>query len=124
MRALVLALTMIATPAAAADQFDLVCEGKVGALSFSARYRVNLATREWCEDSCERTRGISAVTARTIVLYNKLKASDLDSEARISINRETGEWSDYYSSPDQGWDEIGKCEVAPFSGFPVVKRKF
>lgn len=120
MRALVLALTLVATPAAAADQFDLVCTGD----DEPWHYRVDLAKGEWCAGKCETVFRLASVTSGTIVLRSEKPEFRGGDAVENSINRASGEWYYYRSLPKIGFSKTvkGKCELAPFT--PMPSRKF
>ncbi len=114
MRAIVLALGLLAAPAMAADQFDLIC--KYG--STPIRYRIDVARGEACEEECARVWRMGPSTA------GELRVLDLDSsdptEVRqtITVNRQTGELKHWIAGR---YVETAVCEAAPFSGFPSPK---
>ena len=119
MRALALALCLIATPAMAAEQFDLVCTAK----KTSERYRVDLARGEWCFGECDFVQKVASVTSGLIVLSEHRPAFDGDKIAANRINRVSGEW-EWYNFDTKlmvSMDHKGKCEPAPFSGMPAAK---
>lgn len=117
-----IALLGLATPAMAADQFDLVCNG--GDVSF--HYRVDLAKGEWCFGSCETVFKIPEVTSGTLTLMDKEPSGPRGDTIKNRINRATGEWYFYRSQPSIGFYKTveGKCELAPFSGMTDVPTKF
>lgn len=106
-----------AAPAIAADQFDLIC--KAG--KSTTHYRVDLARNEACESTCDRVWKMGEATSGELKLINRVPAYRGDLEERATVNRATGEYR-YYSSLSGHHDsEEGKCEPAPFSGFPQAK---
>lgn len=111
---------MLATPAAAAEQFDLICSAK----KTSEHYRLDLATGEYCWGSCQRIEKIASVTSGMITLMDIKPVLRGDPEVRKTINRSTGEWNWYSFAPrfDVSPDIVtGTCQPAPFSGFPAAK---
>lgn len=115
MRFLALSMALLASPAAAADQFDLVCRSK----DETVRYRVDLATKEWCWEQCRfGTWRIADVTSSRIVFKDEKTDT---STVTNTVDRSTGinrrfnrnRYSTFASSAD--------CEIAPFSGFPKAK---
>lgn len=119
MRALFLGFALFSTPAAAADQFDLICKSA----EETERYRVDLARGEWCLGDCKNVIKIASVTSGLIVFAEKKPQFPGDSRASNQVNRVTGEWIWYsfdrrYSSQQ---DIRGQCESAPFSGLPTAK---
>ncbi|HEX7856088.1 MAG TPA: hypothetical protein VF503_20600 [Sphingobium sp.] len=131
MRALILAVGLIAAPAVAADQFDLVCHGEVKHSPdgkwrpIDFRYRIDLVSRRWCDSECNGASDIAEVSDLQITLA----ANDQKYPGRIYesswIDRLNGDLHYIYSGGLGSFEERrGKCEVAPFSGFPAVQRKF
>ncbi len=115
MRALVLCLALIATPAAAAEQFDLVCKSKAEV----TRYRVDLAAREWCWEGCTNgTWRIADVTSSRIVFKDEKTDTSVVSNF---VDRSSGRYSRFNQSRFGTFSSQGTCEVAPFSGFPKAK---
>lgn len=118
MRSLILSLALISTPAMAAEQFDLICTAK----KETVRYRIDLAAGEWCADSCRSVLKIASVTEGTITLLSRERQAPSDVQVLKKIERSTGEWTDI--SVGGGYDPVfikGRCEAAPFSGFPAKK---
>lgn len=124
MRIAILVLGLLAaTPAVAADQFDLVCVAKKD----SEHYRINLQTGEWCFGSCKRVMKIKEVTEGTITLFDDKPTDAVRTTAYNRIDRRTGQWEWYNYSPDLSIVAMhitGTCEPAPFSGFELESRKF
>ncbi len=118
LRALVLATSLFALPAFAADQqFDLICTSPNG----SAHYRVDLDRGEVCEGSCERIWKIASVTSGELTLTDKTPAFKGDTEERSSVNRATGKWKSFTLFDGTPYIHEGACKVAPFTGFPTAK---
>lgn len=130
-RVVIIAAALVATPAAATtDQFDLVCRGTVqwkpGGKSspISARYRVDLSTGAWCRDKCETVQKIASVEPSRIVFQAQDRQFERDERSSETVDRTTGEWSDYSSGTDAlglFMRISGKCDAAPFSGLPTNK---
>ena len=130
MRALLLAFGLLAAPAVAADQFDLVCRGKqrVGIGNemkpIEHRYRADLAAKKWCMDGCTRIDDIAAFNDNEIAFINvdrKIGSRFWESD---KVYRTTGFWLHVRSGAYDGIDIEGRCEPAAFSGFPEIQRKF
>lgn len=119
MRALALALSLIATPAIAAEQFDLVCTGDKDTM----RYRIDLAAGEYCFNDCGRVMKIAEVTSGMLTLHRDKPTLTEPATAYATINRSTGEWRWYSYDPRYShiMDIQGKCEMAPYSGMPRAK---
>lgn len=118
MRALVLALGLIATPAMAADQFDLVC--KFG--SSTVRYRVDLIRGEACQAECSRIWRMGPISDGELRLLDLDSSDPSEVPQTITVNRQTGELRHWIGGIGRPILETGRCESAPFSGFPA--RKF
>jgi hypothetical protein len=122
MRAIWLAVALVATPVMAAEQsqqFDLVCTAK----RESDRLRIDLARGEWCFGACERVMKIQEVTAGLITLHDEKPSPPDNIRAYQTINRLTGEWQWYNYTPRYRsiMDIKGVCAPASFSGFPTAK---
>jgi hypothetical protein len=122
---LLVPLALISTPAAAADQFDLICTSNDG----SARYRVDLVAQQWCKDDCSEVRALASVSPTTIQFEDERPAFPGDGMVSSSVNRMTGKWSEDYRSAAIGGSHArvfreGACEPRPFSGFGEEKAKF
>ena len=118
-----MASALIAAPAMAADQFDLVCTGQQRILpsnrwhSYAVRYRVDLARMIYCRFDCKTTETIAAADAARITFQlpaDGTPAAYLDHY----VDRTNGRWT-YYLGGDS--DAEGTCQSAPFSGFPAAK---
>ena len=129
MRSIALALLFVASPAFAADQFDLVCTGKErvrvdgGWKPVTVRYRVDLSKKVFCAFECRSLQSISAVDAARITFQASDEAAAPDSGfVEHYVDRTTGAWKNYANTGrDLLVDDEGKCEAAPFSGFPAAK---
>lgn len=119
MRTIILATMLMATPAAAADQFDLVCTAK----KEQQRYRIDLGAGEWCSGDCSTVRKIAEVTTGMITLVNLAPQPPRNETTYNRINRQTGAWEWFNEEP--GYSSIqdikGSCSASPFSGFPAAK---
>ena len=105
---------LAATPAVAADQFDLVCSAKTE----TQHYRLDLVKNEWCFGKCENVQKISSVTSGMITLADHQPAFRGDYTAYNQINRISGEWRWHSYNPryTSTMDITGSCISAPFSG--------
>lgn len=119
MRFVALGMALISTPAAAADQFDLICKSA----KETERYRVDLARGEWCLGDCRNVIKIASVTSGVIIFAEKKQQHPRDSWASNQVNRVTGEWRWYSFDPkySRQQDIRGQCESAPFTGLPAAK---
>lgn len=118
---------------AAAAAFNLVCSGtsfvgeglaalkKENQTPYNQIFRIDLAAGRWCLGSCETTDSIYNINSTKIML--KYEHDDkLGSESFILLNREDGTILDRTKLEAFMIMNTGKCDPAPFSGFPA--RKF
>ncbi|QEH80827.1 hypothetical protein EIK56_22950 [Sphingomonas sp. C8-2] len=116
------AIAAIASPAAAADQFDLVCTGKK-----PQHFRVDLGQGVWCREECKNTLPIASISQTMIVFVDQQPKLRGDPIHNLYVDRETGKLHEYSWFPSfelVGSTTDGICEPASFSGFPVVPTKF
>jgi hypothetical protein len=127
-------LMLVAAPAAAADQFDLVCKGqwRFGASDpyepHDFRLRIDLKAKRFCEMDCKATEPIADVQPNLIV-FRQAEAEDraLGTMFTDEVDRSTGKYTyfKYSERPRHVWiQEDAICEPAPFSGFPELTKKF
>ena len=123
MRSSVLVLVaLISSPAfAAADQFDLLCTGRLSdGKAIQRHYHVDLNANRWCVDECT-VKPLSEVSSGQIVFVETKEAYRGDPARALDyVNRTTGQWSFFTSY----WMGDGTCQPAPFSGFPAPPTKF
>ncbi|MBB3035398.1 hypothetical protein [Alteriqipengyuania lutimaris] len=116
------------------DQFDLICEGTVQRQETSIRERltapkkpfstvlsIDLITREFCADDCERVKPIDSVSFEQIILDD---SDNGDVDTMELVARRDGRYSRLRSRIGDGqFVELAeaKCSPAPFSGFPETK---
>ena len=115
---------------AAVAAFNLVCSGttfigdikKENQSAYSETFRIDLDERRWCAGTCETTNQVFSVSTTEIIL--KLEQDkETGYESFISLNRENGSILDRNKINYQLiYMHTGKCERAPFTGFPA--RKF
>jgi len=122
MRAIILATMLVAAPAAAAEQFDLVCTAD----KEEQRYRVDLASGEYCFGVCERIMKIGEVTSGMITLYDDKPTPPYNITSYNRINRLNGDWEWYNHDPSYTTtqDVRGSCKRAEFTGLGASKRRF
>lgn len=128
MRMLVAILALIAAPASAAEQFDLICKGQQrqsvrGAWQpYEVRYRIDLASKTYCAWSCTKTEALADVSAARIDFQASERKRRDDTLTIHFVDRTTGDWQYYYSGAYGLFgDAKGRCEPAAFSGFPPTK---
>lgn len=114
---------------AAVTAFNLVCSGttfigdvkKENQSAYAATFRIDLNAKRWCVGQCETTSPIFGISSTQIIL--KLE-EDKNSgyESFISLNRENGAILDRTKIDYKPFImQSGKCERAPFTGFPAIK---
>ena len=126
MNALVIALALSQT-ASLGQQFDLTCTGE-SVLSragrqpvreiTSQRYRLDLERMEWCTGDCSLLHDLQDASSHQITFLNSKDVFNV-------VSRITGEWQT--SSGDDrsySWATTGRCDLAPFSGFPTYQTRF
>lgn len=124
---------MIPLASATAAVFNLVCTGttfigagldaikKQNQTPYTETFRVDLNAERWYYGKCETTAHIYRVSPTMIML--KLEQDEkIDSEGFISLNREDGSIVDRTGVGTFIVMNTGKCQPAPFTGFPA--RKF
>lgn len=124
---------MILVAFAAAAVFNLDCTGttfigagldaikKQNQTPYAETFRIDLNAERWCSGKCETTTHIYRVSPTMIML--KLEQDEkIGSESFISLNREDGSVLDRTRVDTFIVMNTGKCQSAPFTGFPA--RKF
>jgi hypothetical protein len=129
MKSLALALALVATPAVAADRFNLVCVGtetdpRDSVTPFKAEFRFDLVSKTYCQDECDGPSPIKAVSATRIVLQD-LDDPQLGFQVE-DISRETGKYHAYTKVGLARFVTDATCEAAPFKAIPrkAIKRRF
>jgi len=127
MRAFLLVLSLLATPAMAADQFDLVCKGQQRTSAagkwkpYEVRYRVDLSEMVYCRFNCKTLETVESADAARIV-FQSVQGRPGSTTALHYVDRSDGNWRYFLSGPvGLIGDAEGHCEAAPFSGFPAAK---
>jgi hypothetical protein len=112
-----------------AQQFDLVCRGKVRDISIGrrdepteSRYRIDLSKNQWCEADCQVVRTFAEVTP-TRLFFEKTDEPLKRSSMLHGVDRTNGEWFLMAESRGDPWSIKGICEPAQFSGI-APKTKF
>src|SRR3546814_2889270 len=88
--------TASASPALAADQFDLVCTSTEGSAD---RYRIDLTKGEACSGNCDRIWKMGEATTGELKVINKQPAFRGDMEESMFVDRQTGQYR-YYNYID------------------------
>ncbi len=116
--------------------FDLVCSGQstmsdvdgfsikpFGASSpFVQRFRIDLASRRWCEGECQVTKSLSEVTD-TVIIFEQSQSKTGGFDHGRGVSRESGRYIDrtkISNDKDNGTIIMveASCVRYPFSGFP------
>lgn len=131
---------VLATPAMAANQFDLNCSGTDKSFEISitpgqsekpytAHYRVDLTSMKWCESACVVTHRFASVSETQLLLEDtKRNDGGIQIESNHFVDRTTGaEFG--MSMMDAGMGRTstyrtGTCTNSAFTGFPAVQTKF
>jgi hypothetical protein len=128
MRWVVSLLLLAGSPAIAADQFDLSCQGwkwaqRGGAAQeYDFRVRIDLAAQKWCDGDCKAAQPIQSVAGDKLTLLDEGTLNSRMEVAReATFNRKTNEF--HYrllqTRPTDDYLEYqGKCTTAPFTPIP------
>jgi len=115
-------LSILNAPAMATERFDLVCIAKIDLKPVSARYRVDLARKQYCADECQTVEKIDDFTPGMITFYDLPHSSPSDGRHFLTFNRLSGVWRWYDYTPGVSMriqDITGRCETTDFTGFPT-----
>lgn len=135
MRPILVFLLAFATPATAADQFDLVCSGteeNTSALQnrhtvepWEAVIRIDLENGRYCMAACQGTTEIYEVSDTRIEFAEPHERDFRRGSSAFYVRRTTGELV-WYNFPGSGVARQieAQCAPGPFSGFPPVERQF
>lgn len=128
MRLIAFALLLTATPALAAEQYDLSCQGtkvtKSGgpAEATSLKLRVDLTARKWCLDDCKSVEDIYELSADKVVLQDDVTYNTrTDLQDKITVDRKTLAFSRMadQTRPEPSYLKVeAKCTEQPFTPFP------
>lgn len=128
MRLLIPLILLAASPAAAADQFDLACKGykwtKIGGPSqdYSFRARIDLAAEKWCEGECKAALPIFSVTPDELVLTDEgTLNSRIEMSRRATYDRKTNAFHYLFlqTRPTDDYLETQTvCTTEPFTPLP------
>ena len=131
---------MIGTSALAiASAFNLVCsvthisvdaKGATETSKRSFELRIDTEAMRWCADECQRSNHIVQVLERWFILSEYPDGMFLGTARGKNgsvfelqtVNRENGQYTfDRGIIGGAVEAELGKCEVAPFTGLPTIK---
>lgn len=123
MKVVILFLGLLSAPAVAADQFDLVCEGKLTyspdkPVKFRTRYRVDLSAMAWCTDDCQEIHKIVEVQPGKIVLKREEATLRSSYRGERVVDRLSGKLSADFSTSTSSLREEAMCTTDGFSGMP------
>lgn len=118
---------MIGVALQAAAAFNLVCS--VVTTGMPSRrstlvMRVDLQSMRYCMERCAQTLPIKRVSESEIVFHDGMSEYS-NTIIRRRVNRESGQYWSSTSSRFGGraieTDSHGRCEAAPFTGFPAPR---
>ncbi len=122
-------LAVLAAVAVASGQFDLDCAGNQTADSpiqgqpqvvnpVTSHYRIDLATKQWCDTKCKSVSKIVLLDDNQISLLNSRPGGPYEYWT-IWVNRRTGVMKEnFHLIPGLYYTGQYACKRQPFSGFP------
>ncbi len=123
-----LAMLAVGSPAFAADQFNLVCQGnkwvKRGGepAPTTVRLRVDVAAKKWCQDECKTVSNMVAVEGDKLIFTDdSVVNTRMELIRHISFDRKTEFFIHNFSQvrPDEEILYISAvCDTEPFTPFP------
>lgn len=124
-------LLVIASPALAADQFDLACKGtrtaqRGGAAEpYSFRVHVDLAAQKWCEEACETVQPMVSVDDDKLVFVDDATLNTrLDLVREVTFDRKTNSFVHHFSQfrPTDAYLSVkAQCTTEASTPFPAGK---
>lgn len=128
MRLLLPLVLLVGSPAFAADQFDIACEGskwvKRGGIPepYKVRAHIDIAAKKWCEGDCQAVLPIASVTEREIILTDDVVFNaKVDSMREVSFDREVKMYKNHYTQNKPVAEYMGiqaSCTIETFTPFP------
>jgi hypothetical protein len=128
MRFILLLIAATSTPALAAEQYDLACQGtkisKQGGPSeaYAFRVRIDLTGKKWCQDSCERVLDIYEIGADQVVLADDVTYnSRTDLQNKVTVDRKSNAFHQLAGQdrPSPSYLKVeAACTEQPFTPFP------
>lgn len=125
-----LSLLLVGSPAFAADQFDIACDGfkwtKQGATGDPYKFRahIDLAAKKWCEGDCKTVLSIDSFTAREIILTEEtIFNAKVDSSREVTFDREEKMFKQHFMQTKPTPQYLGvqaSCTVEAFTPFPAA----
>ena len=119
-----------ATPALAANQYDLKCKGSEQratgkpATPWTETFRIDLDAKRWCRGKCTTGASIGSVTADEIVLVDSRAGIGGPADVMTTFSRATGKVRE---AVEAGWSGSsfgiaeGTCTRDLYSGIPGAK---
>lgn len=126
-----MALALMASPAMAANQFDLSCK-TISSSGYDkspppseVKLTIDLLRMEYCENGCSNILKIKSVMTDKIILRSyRDSGQGLIIDISAVVDRVLGvyqyEFSQIYPYPSTK-AYTADCELKPFSGFPIAK---
>jgi hypothetical protein len=128
MRLLLSLILLAGSPAFAADQFDLACNGtkwtKRGGTgeSYKVRAHIDLAAKKWCEDDCKTVQKIVSANDGEIILTDDTTFNaKTDIMREVKFDREVLMFKHSYiqNKPTPQYMGIqATCKIEAFTAFP------
>lgn len=130
MRPSFLIFGLIASPALAADQFDLACklEAKYSESGKwkpeASLFHIDLGKNRWCEGDCSTIDPIASVQPAYLDLRSQDNRFPRRQYNSLRIDRASGKLSHLVTAGSFYMERRGECKAEPFTGFPQVAQKF
>ena len=128
MRLLLPLILLAGSPAFAADQFDIACEGTKWIKRngtgepIKIRAHIDLVSKKWCEGDCTAVKTIAAVNDREIILTDDITFNaKTDVMREVKFDREVLMFRHNYTQNKPTPEYMGiqaTCKVETFTAFP------
>jgi len=125
-----LGLLLAGTPAFAADQFDLACDGykwtKQGSTGEPYKFRahIDLAAKKWCDGDCKTLQNIDSFTDHEIILTeDTIFNAKVDSTHEVTFDREEKMFKQHFMQNKPTPQYLGvqaSCTIETFTPFASV----
>jgi hypothetical protein len=130
MRLLLPLILLVGSPAFAADQFDLACDGtkwiKQGTSGEPYKFRahVDLAAKKWCNGDCKTVQDIDTISTHEIILTeDRTFNAKVDSTREVIFDREEKTFKDHFMQNKPTPQYLGvqaNCTLETFTPFASV----
>jgi hypothetical protein len=119
---------MLAVPLQIAAAFNLICSGTMrsGPVGlalpeqdgepFTITYRIDLDARRWCSDACASVEPLASIVEGQILLRDQHAG---EGSEVITIIPALRRFTDTAIEGNTATLRSGRCEPAPFTGFPL-----